>query len=205
MILNGQTCVLSCVHSMEYAEFEKMVTQTVYVDNLSPNVTEPVLRTAFDQFGTVKSVQFIPNYLGPNNLPQCALVEMEEPKHAISVLSVVTNYPFMISGMPRPVRARAAEPEMFADRPKKPGKEIHFRWLEPNDPDFEAARKLKNLVRKHSAESTCMLKEQLTKEEELSKKQSENLKANYKKFEMVDSVVADGKANRLARYYGKMM
>ena len=52
----------------EYAAFEQKVKRTVYVDNLSPQVTETVLQTALDQFGTVKSVQFIPNYITPGNI-----------------------------------------------------------------------------------------------------------------------------------------
>ncbi|GLT34369.1 hypothetical protein SLA2020_088870 [Shorea laevis] len=186
-----------------YGAFEEKVRRTVYIDNLSPNVTEAVLRTAIDQFGTVKSIQFIPNYLGPNNLPQCALVEMKESKEAKAVISVMTQFPFMMSGMPRPVRARAAEMEMFDDRPKKPCKEIQFRWLNPNDPDFQVANKLKHLVQNHTAESAFMLKKQLIEEEELSKKQGEALKANYKKYEMLDGVIGDETALQLARHYRK--
>ncbi|GLT91921.1 hypothetical protein SLE2022_097820 [Rubroshorea leprosula] len=188
---------------MEYGAFEEKVRRTVYIDNLSPNVTEAVLRTAIDQFGIVKSIQFIPNYLGPNNLPQCALVEMKEAKEAKAVISVMTQFPFMMSGMPRPVRARAAEMEMFDDRPKKPGKEMQLRWLNPNDPDFQVANKLKHLVQNHTAESAVMLKKQLIEEEELSKKQGEALKANYKKYEMLDGVIGDETALQLARHYRK--
>lgn len=142
----------------EYAAFEEKVKRTVYVDNLSPQVTEAVMRTALDQFGTVKSVHFTPNYIVPGNVPQCALVEMENSKQANAVISVVTQFPFMISGMPRPVRARPAEAEMFDDRPTKPGSKIHCRWLEPGDPDFETAKRLKHLARVHSKEAEFLLK-----------------------------------------------
>ncbi|GKV42935.1 hypothetical protein SLEP1_g50288 [Rubroshorea leprosula] len=189
---------------MEYAEFEEKVKRTLYVDDLSPNVTEAVLRSALDQFGTVKSVQFIPNYLGPSNLPQRALVEMAEPKEAKAIISVLTQFPFMVAGMPRPVRARAAKMEMFDDRPKRPGREIQYCWLKPSDPDFQVAKRLKHLVQKHSAESALMLKQQLLKEEELAKQQAQSLKANYKKYEMVDSIVADGRVSKLAKYYNQM-
>ncbi|XVF37714.1 hypothetical protein REPUB_Repub20aG0033400 [Reevesia pubescens] len=185
----------------EYAAFEKKVRRTVFMDNLSPHVTESVMRTALDQYGTVKSVQFIPNYLEPQNIPQCALVEMEKEKQAEVVISTISQFPFMMSGMPRPVRARAAVPEMFADRPRKPGRQIHFRWLDPADPDFEVASKLKRLAKKHAAETAVMLKHQLDKEEKLAKQQGETLKANYKKFEMIDGLLADGTARRLARRY----
>ncbi|XWS13229.1 hypothetical protein CRYUN_Cryun36dG0019800 [Craigia yunnanensis] len=144
----------------EYAAFKEKVRQTVYMDNLSPHVTESVMRTALDQYGTVKSVQFIPNHLGPQNIPQCSLVEMEKEKQAEVVISTICQS----------VRARAAEAEMFSNRPRQPGRRIHFHWLDPADPDFEVASKLKHLVKKH----------QLDKEEKLAKLQGEALKGNYK-------------------------
>ncbi|PPD80831.1 hypothetical protein GOBAR_DD22231 [Gossypium barbadense] len=164
----------------EYAAFEEKVRRTVYLDNLSPNVTESVVRTALDQYGTVKSVEFIPNYLEPRNMPQCALVEMEKEKQAIVVISTLSEFPFMMSGMPRPIR---------------------IRWLDTADPDFEVASKLKQLVKRHATETAVMLKHQLEKEEKLAKQQGETLKANYKKYEMIDSLMADGAARRLARCY----
>lgn len=142
----------------EYAAFLEKVKRTVYLDNLSPQVTEPVIRTALDQFGNVKNVQFIPNYTEFRNIPHCALVEMENSKQAKDVVTSLHEFPFMMSGMPRPVRARAAEVEMFDDRPAKPGQRIQFRWLDPNDPDFEVAQRLKRLARKHAAEASFVLK-----------------------------------------------
>lgn len=141
----------------EYAAFEEKVKRTVYIDNLSTQVTESVLRTALDQFASVKSVQFIPNYLGPSNLAKCALVEVENTKQVECVISVATQSPFMISGMPRPVRARPSEMEMFDDRPAKPGRKIVCHWLKPNGPGFEEAMQLKNLANKSIAEAEYML------------------------------------------------
>lgn len=142
----------------EYAAFLEKVKRTIYVDNLAPQVTETVIKTALNQFGDVKSVQFIPIYLEPKPAPQAALVEMGNPKQAREIITEMGNYPFMVLGMPRPVRARAAQVEMFDDRPRKPGRRILCRWLDPNDPDFEAAKKVKNAVRKHAAETSIVLK-----------------------------------------------
>ena len=64
----------------------------------------------------------------------------------------------MMSGMPRSVRARAAEAEMFSGRPRHPGRQIHFCWLDPADPDFYVASKLKRLVKKYATETAVMLK-----------------------------------------------
>ncbi|KAK8510367.1 hypothetical protein V6N13_100394 [Hibiscus sabdariffa] len=185
----------------EYAAFKEKVRRTVFMDSLSPIVTESVVRTALDQYGTVKSVEFIPNYLEPRNMARCALVEMEKEKQAEVVISTISELPFMMSGMPRPVRACAAVPEMFADRPRKPGRQLHVHWLDPSDPNFEVANKLKQLVKKHATENAVMLKHQLEKEEKLAKQQGETLKANYKKYEMIDSLMADGIVRRLAGRY----
>lgn len=142
----------------EYAAFEEKVKRTVYIDNLSHQVTEPVLKTALNQFGNVTNVEFIPNYMEPKTIPLTALVEMENSKQAKQIVSEMSNFPFMMSGMPRPVRARDAEPEMFDERPRKPGRKIQFCWLSPKDPDYEVAKKIKNLTRKHASESSFLLK-----------------------------------------------
>lgn len=47
-----------------------------------------------------------------------------------------------------------------------------------------------------------MLQFQLAEEEKLAKQQSEQLKTNYKKYEMIENIMHDGTAARLARYYG---
>lgn len=142
----------------DYVAFEEKVKRTVYFDNLSPQVTESVMRTALEQFATVKSIKFIPNYIGPSNLPQCALVELDSAKKAKEVILMIKQYPFMMSGMPRPVRASPAEVEMFDDRPIKSDRKIKCRWLDPSDPDFEVAKELKRLTRKHAAEIAFMHK-----------------------------------------------
>lgn len=186
----------------EYTAFEEKVRRTVYLDSLSPLVTESVIRTALDQFGSVTNVHFIPNYTEPKNTAQCALVEMDNEKQATEVIKTIATHPFMMSGMPRPVRARVAKVAMFDDRPVKPGRKITCRWLNTDDPDFEVAQKLKRLTRKHAAEASFLLKLQLEEEEKLAKQQMEALKANYKKFEMIENVIIDGTANCLADRYG---
>uniref|UniRef100_A0A2P2JT93 Uncharacterized protein MANES_03G131800 n=1 Tax=Rhizophora mucronata TaxID=61149 RepID=A0A2P2JT93_RHIMU len=185
----------------EYAAFVDKVKRTVYLDNLSPQVTESVVRTALDQFGNVKSVSFIPNYIESGSIPRCALVEMENQKQARAIVSETSQFPFMMSGMPRPIRACPAEAEMFDERPIQPGRRIHCRWLDPNDPDFEVAKKLKCLVQNHAAEASFLLKQQLDREEKLAKQQAESLKANFKKYEMIEAVIKNKTSGDLARYY----
>ncbi|KAG8378907.1 hypothetical protein BUALT_Bualt07G0033400 [Buddleja alternifolia] len=185
----------------EYATFMEKVKRTIYVDNLAPQVTDSVMKAAFNQFGNVISVQFIPNYLEPKNMPQAALVEMENPKQAGEIITEMRSYPLMISGMPRPVRAREAKLGMFENRPRKPGRRIQCRWVDPTEPDFEVAKKIKFLVRKHAAEASVVLERQRAEEEKLANQQTETLKAHYRKFEMLDGVLEDGTAKQLARHY----
>ncbi|KAK9101549.1 hypothetical protein Scep_024979 [Stephania cephalantha] len=185
----------------EYADFEDKVKRTVYFDNLSPKVKESVLKTALSQFGTVVGVQFIPNYSQFNNMPLCALVEMESLKDAKNVTTEIVNYPFMISGMPRPVRARPAEAQMFTDRPVKPGRKIQCRWVDPKEPYFQVATELKSLARNHAKEALCLLQLQLEEEEKLAKEQAESLKEKYNKFKIIDNLLIDGTMRRLASCY----
>ncbi|KAI5682216.1 hypothetical protein M9H77_03444 [Catharanthus roseus] len=185
----------------EYEAFQERVKRTVYIDNLSPQATEVVLRAAFNQFGNVVKVEFILNYLYPVELARIALVEMSTVDQAKAIIVELFNSPFMISGMPRPVRARAAAATMFDNRPRKPGRNISLRWLQPEDPDVTVAKKIKLMTRKHSAEAQFLLKQQLADEAKLANQQAETLKANYKKYEVADGVLADGTAYRLGRVY----
>ncbi|XP_047968303.1 uncharacterized protein LOC125212240 [Salvia hispanica] len=185
----------------EYNAFLEKVKRTIYVDNLAPQVTESVMRTAFNQFGYVKSVQFIPVYLEPKNAPQSALVEMENPKQAVGIIEEMGKLPFMILGMPRPVRASAARLEMFDDRPRKPGRKIICRWLDPKEPEFEVAKKLKAAVGRHAAEALTVLEAQRAEEEKLANQQKEILKSHYNKYELLKTVIEDGSAKRLGLQY----
>lgn len=186
----------------DYAAFEEKVKRTIFVDNLSFSVTENVLRSAFDQFGSVKSIEFIPNYFEPKEMPKSALIEMETKKQAEEIIAGMSSSPFMVSGMPRPIRARSALASMFADRPIKPGRKIELCWVERDDPEFEAAEKMKLLTKKHTAEASFLLKKLREDESDLAKKQKDALMAHYQKYEMIDNILFDGTVNRLSREYG---
>ncbi|GAU20858.1 hypothetical protein TSUD_120500 [Trifolium subterraneum] len=185
----------------DYAAFEEKVKRTAYFDNMSPQVTESVIRSALDQFAIVKSVKFIPNNIGPNSLPQSALVELDSAKKVKQVIAMMKQYPFMMSGMPRPVRASASVMEMFDDRPIKPNRRMKCCWLDQTDPYFEVAMELKFVTRKHSAEITKMHELLLKEEEKLATQQAETLKVHYKKFRMIEGIMTDKTAHTLARKY----
>lgn len=186
----------------EYAEFEEKVTRTVFLGDLSHQVTSAVIETALGQFGNVVNVEFLPNYTIPYPIPACALVEMETAKQAEAVVADMSNYPFMMSGMPRPVRAQPAMAEMFSDRPSPPDRKIEVRWVEPSDPDYEVAMKSKELWEKQNSETLTLIKLRLEEEQKLAKQQEEALKAQYDKYEKVEGVMQDGTVPRLARKYG---
>jgi hypothetical protein len=141
----------------QYQEFEEKVKRTVYLDNLSNQATEAVIKAALSQFCSIKNVTFVVNYTIPYNIPQSALVEMETQKDAEIVVSMLHDFPFMMSGMPRPVRAIHATAVMFNDRPRIPGSKLKFRWVGHADSDFKMVKKLKLLSRKHEVENLALI------------------------------------------------
>ncbi|CAN6197428.1 unnamed protein product [Urochloa humidicola] len=185
----------------EYKEFEEKVKRSVYLDNLSALVTDAIVTMALNQFGNVKNVNFLTNYTIPFDIPQCALVEMETEKDAEHVVNMLDEFPFMMSGMPRPVRAKRATTEMFHDRPSKPGRKLEFCWVGPTDPDGHDIRKFKLMFKRHEVENLALIKNQLHEEALLAQHQQDDLNCNYRKLESVDSVILTGSVNRLARIY----
>lgn len=185
----------------EYAEFEEKLKRTVYLDNLSPLVTIPILKTALGQFGVVISAQILPNCVDPMNAAVSALAEMQNERQAANTVTEINVNAFMIAGMPRPVRARPAVAEMFPDRPAPPGRRIQCYWIESNDPEWRLALKLKQLAKKHEAEASYLQKHQREEEEKLGEQQEKSLRSNYNKYDLIDKLHEDKTAERLARHY----
>ncbi|KAI3794101.1 hypothetical protein L1987_36728 [Smallanthus sonchifolius] len=197
----GTTKVMDPSAEEEYTAAEEKVKKTIYIDNLSPQVTKVVLENALNQFGNVTNVQFIPNYFTSCSV-NAALVEMESTKQAEEIIREMSDSPLMISGMPRPVRAQKARFEMFDDHPKKRQREIICYRIFPSHPNFEVIKKIKNLTKKHAAEAAYLMELQLADDEKLHHQQSDTLKANYKKYELIDGAQADGTVRRLVARYG---
>ncbi|KAH6765093.1 hypothetical protein C2S51_016342 [Perilla frutescens var. frutescens] len=120
------------------------------------------------------------------------LLEIENTKQVERIMHEIGDLAFMIGGMPRPVRAKVAKVEMFVDRPKKSGRRIMYRWLQPSDPKHEVAMKIKKAVRRHAVEESFLLEEQLAVEENLAKNQNETLRVNHKKLKLIEDVFTDG-------------
>eukprot|EP00252_Welwitschia_mirabilis_P013274 TRINITY_DN2925_c0_g1_i1.p1 TRINITY_DN2925_c0_g1~~TRINITY_DN2925_c0_g1_i1.p1 ORF type:complete len:206 (-),score=55.78 TRINITY_DN2925_c0_g1_i1:227-844(-) len=184
----------------EYRDFEEKVKRTVYIDNLTPSVTVPILKKALEQFGTVIDAQILPNYLEDKNAAVSALVEMEDDKDATNTVNELGVNAFMIAGAPRPVRAKHATISMFPDHPAPPRRKLTCYWVNPGDPDWESVSKVRDQSMKHIAQALCLLQYQREEEEKLGEQQEETLRSNYRKYELLDNL-GDGTLERLAQRY----
>ncbi|RLM55526.1 hypothetical protein C2845_PM10G04200 [Panicum miliaceum] len=144
--------------STKYADFEEKVKKTIYIDQLSPQVTTPVIKAALAQCANVVNVEFIVNYTIPYDIPSAALVELDDEVQAKAAVELMTDFPFIIGGMPRPVKATYAKAEMFRDRPPCPGLKKDFRWIKQGDGEYETMKKLKNLAKKQESENMALIK-----------------------------------------------
>ncbi|XP_037488222.1 uncharacterized protein LOC119366567 [Triticum dicoccoides] len=185
----------------EYADFEARVKRTIYIDQLSPLVTSQVIKASLAQCANVVSTEFIENYTIEYEIPAAALVEVDNVSQAQAAVDLMNNFPFMIGGMPRPVRAVFAKPEMFPDRPRKPGLKIEFSWVKQGDPGYDGMNKLKGLMRRQEAENMALIKNQLEEEKELASQQQETLVANSNKYDMLENLVNNGEITKLAQHY----
>ncbi|BAF24489.1 ASI1-immunoprecipitated protein 1 [Oryza sativa Japonica Group] len=186
-----------------YADFEKKVKRTIYIDHLSPQVTSSVLKAALAQCANVVDVEFIVNYTIPYDIPSAALVELDDEIQAKAALDLMNDFPFIIGGMPRPVRATCAKPDMFRERPPCPDIKKEFRWVKQEDgTEYEGMKKLRILAKRQEAENMALIKNQLEEEKELAKQQQELLDGNYKKYDMLENVVQNGNMKSLAQHYG---
>uniref|UniRef100_A0ACD5V1X9 Uncharacterized protein n=2 Tax=Avena sativa TaxID=4498 RepID=A0ACD5V1X9_AVESA len=185
----------------EYADFEARVKRTIYIDHLSPLVTSQVIKAALSQCASVASVEFIVNYTIQYDIPAAALVELEDESQAKAAVDLMRDFPFIIGGMPRPVRAMHAKPEMFRDRPSWPGLKMEIHWVTEGDPEYDGMNKLKRLAKRQDAENMALVKNQLEEEKELAMQQQESLDESYKKYNMLEDIVRNGKIDNLARHY----
>ncbi|CAM0144882.1 unnamed protein product [Urochloa decumbens] len=188
--------------SKDYADFLDKVKRTVYIDQLSPQVTTQVIKAALAQCANVVNVEFIVNYTIPYDIPSAALVELDDDMQAKAAVELMTDFPFIIAGMPRPVKATYAKPEMFRDRPPRPGLKKDFRWIKQGDDEHEAMKKLKILAKRQQSENMALIKNLLDEEKELAKQQQEALDGNCKKYEMLEMVMQNGAIKNLAHRYG---
>jgi hypothetical protein len=142
----------------DYADFKEKVKKTIYLDQLSPQVTSQVIKAALAQCANVVNVEFIMNYTIPFDIPSAALVELDNEMQVKASVELMSDFPFIIGGMPRPVKATPAKPEMFQDRPRRPGINKKFRWVKQGDEEYETMKKLKILAERQEAENMTLIK-----------------------------------------------
>nr|XP_025878569.1 uncharacterized protein LOC4330267 isoform X2 [Oryza sativa Japonica Group] len=200
-----------------YADFEERVKRTIYIDHLSPQVTSSVIEAAISQCARVVNVDFIVNYTIPYDIPSAALVELDDEIQAKAAIDLMNNFPFIIGGKPRPVRAIYAKHEMFLDRPPRPGIKKEFQWVKQEDGiEYEGMNKLRLLARRQETENMALIKiacekifsfgcslpqNLLEEDKDLAKQQQELLDGIYKKYCILDSDVMNDIKN-LSRRYG---
>uniref|UniRef100_A0A0E0GAZ2 RRM domain-containing protein n=1 Tax=Oryza nivara TaxID=4536 RepID=A0A0E0GAZ2_ORYNI len=185
-----------------YADFEERVKRTIYIDHLSPQVTSSVIEAAISQCARVVNVDFIVNYTIPYDIPSAALVELDDEIQAKAAIDLMNNFPFIIGGKPRPVRAIYAKHEMFQDRPPCPGIKKEFQWVKQEDGiEYEGMNKLRLLARRQETENMALIKNLLEEDKDLAKQQQELLDGIYKKYCILDSDVMNDIKN-LSRRYG---
>ncbi|CAM0901481.1 unnamed protein product [Alopecurus aequalis] len=184
-----------------YADFEERVKRTIYMDQLSPEVTDQVIKAALEQCANVVNTEFIVNYTIPYDIPAAALVEVDNESQAKAAIDLMNDFPFILGGMPRPVRAVYAKPEMFPDRPRRPGLKFEISWVKPGDPEHDGMVKLKNLAKRQEAENMALVKTELEAEEVLAAQQQETIEASYKKFDMLETIMQNGSIKNLAHHY----
>ncbi|CAI5462074.1 unnamed protein product [Closterium sp. Yama58-4] len=95
------------------ATFEERVARSILVDELCPAVTPAALQSALGQFGSVRSVQMVPNLLHPRRSSGCAVVELDSRHLALKMIADISESILIVGAGPRPVRAVKARADMF--------------------------------------------------------------------------------------------
>ncbi|CAI5498597.1 unnamed protein product [Closterium sp. Naga37s-1] len=95
------------------ATFEERVARSILVDELCAAVTPAALQSALGQFGTVRSVQMVPNLLHPRRSSGCAIVELHSRHLALKMMADISESILIVGAGPRPVRAFKARADMF--------------------------------------------------------------------------------------------
>jgi len=162
--------------------FKGLVERCVLVDSLSPTVTAPILTAAIGQFGNVHAVKFLKSPLTLKQPALSAILEMDNREQASTVESQLRDYLFMIGGMPRPARARRAEPVMLVDHPCNRKRKCEVKLISRSDPNKGSLFLKRSKVEQQAAEACVLYEQQRKAEQDLAKKHEENyadLKRKY--------------------------
>eukprot|EP00250_Pteridium_aquilinum_P027597 c3528_g1_i1 orf=628-1275(+) len=188
----------------EFQKFEDKVKRCLMLEDVTPQVNIPMVQTALGQFGTVISVDILNDPLDSKHAAKRVIVEMKTPREAAHAVKEIHEHPFMIKGVPRPVRALAAVSTMFPDRPQKPnsGAKRTCEWVKPGDPDWDKYNEFKQLAKRHAQETAFLMETMRKEEEKLAQEQEEKVKENIKKLDEIHALIRDKTIQRLSRHYG---
>ncbi|KAJ7538936.1 hypothetical protein O6H91_11G089800 [Diphasiastrum complanatum] len=185
-------------------DFKNKVKCSVFLYDLAPTVSKAVVLTALGQFGNVVDVEIIKNYLDPKQAPVRALVEMETPAQARSVLNQMKDFLFMMGGMPRPVKAIPATEALLSDCPlPKKRLKLEPRILKKTDPGGALAFEWRDLAQRHLAEVELLTKCQKEAEEKLATEQEEQLSVYYKALKRVYDAYDSGAVQKMRDSYSR--
>ncbi|GBG60867.1 hypothetical protein CBR_g15988 [Chara braunii] len=95
------------------SQFDQKVRRTVFLDEIAPQVTVPIMQSALSQFGKVASIKLLHHPLSALVPQGCALIEFSNEEQAMRVAATTRKNLLMVGGMPRPVRVRMASKYMF--------------------------------------------------------------------------------------------
>ena len=87
-----------------------------------------------------------------------AILEMDSREQASTVETQLRDYLFMIGGMPRPARARRAEPVMLVDHPCNRKRKCEVKLISRSDPNKGSIYLKRSKVEQQAAEA-CVLYE----------------------------------------------
>lgn len=87
-----------------------------------------------------------------------AILEMDSQEQASTVETQLRDYLFMIGGMPRPARARRAEPVMLVDHPCNRKRKCEVKLISRSDPNKGSIYLKRSKVEQQAAEA-CVLYE----------------------------------------------
>lgn len=188
----------------EYQKFEEKMKRCLMIEDVTPQANNALILTALGQFGTVVSIDIISDPLASKHAAKRVIVEMRTAREAAHALKEIQEHVFMIKGVPRPVRALAAVPTMFPDRPQKPNSNNKrtCEWVKPGDPDWDRYNESKQLAKRHAQETAFLMELMRKEEEKLAEEQEVKVKENLKKLDDIYNCIRDRVIQRLSRHYG---
>jgi len=179
---------------------------TLWVGDLSPAVTNELLREAFAQWGEVERAVVVTDVLSRKSKGY-GFVEFASRRIALDVLRSVQDHLFLLTGSPRPVRVELARMEDDLDGlSEKDAKRSYPRNLEyqrnlelqtpphfaqPNTLEFDFAVKWRELVMTQKAEKERLKQVHQKEQEDLYNQQADIHRLEQDKLHRIEEMQRD--------------